>query len=89
MNDHYLSGPDPLPGRPYLDALKGLAIMAVVAAHCHPHVPDLPRWFKTIVYQGGMGVQLFFVVSALSLFLSADIRRAFLSPQILRPTVVD
>lgn len=57
----------------YVDALRGLAITGVMLVHCGQFGSGerlLPPLFRTIVNQGQLGVQLFFVVSAFTLFLS-------------------
>lgn len=55
---------------PYLSALRGWAIVGVIAVHVSQAVPDLPNAARLLVDQGARGVQLFFVVSALTLMLS-------------------
>lgn len=61
----------------FLDALRGLAALYVVVYHMLliPE-PDLvtPRWAKTIAMNGGMGVTLFFIVSAFSLYYTMPLR---------------
>jgi peptidoglycan/LPS O-acetylase OafA/YrhL len=57
----------------YVDALKGIAITGVLLVHCGQYGSGerlLPLLFRTIVNSGQLGVQLFFVVSAFTLFLS-------------------
>jgi peptidoglycan/LPS O-acetylase OafA/YrhL len=54
----------------YIDALRGYAILGVIAVHASLAVPDLHWALRLIVDQGARGVQLFFVVSALTLMLS-------------------
>ena len=54
----------------YIDALRGYAILAVVAVHASIAVPDLEWPLRLLAEQGARGVQLFFVVSALTLMLS-------------------
>jgi peptidoglycan/LPS O-acetylase OafA/YrhL len=57
----------------YVDALRGLAITGVLLVHCGLYGSGdrlLPSLFRTIVSSGSLGVQLFFVVSAFTLFLS-------------------
>ena len=60
----------------YVDVLRGLAILAVLMVHCslyssQEHFPDI---IASILANGTMGVQLFFVASAFTLFLSMDKR---------------
>jgi exopolysaccharide production protein ExoZ len=54
----------------YIDALRGYAILGVIAVHASNAVPDLGWAPRLIADQGARGVQLFFVVSALTLMLS-------------------
>src|SRR5688572_12152133 len=68
------------PGVPhlhFLDALRGLAAFFVIVYHMvlMPE-PDLavPRWGHLVAHNGGMGVTLFFVVSAFSLFYTMPLR---------------
>lgn len=61
----------------FLDALRGLAALYVVIYHMlYIPEPDLipPRWAQMIAQNGGMGVTLFFVVSAFSLFYTMPLR---------------
>lgn len=55
---------------PYLSALRGWAIFGVILVHVSQAVPDLPHQLRLLADQGARGVQLFFVVSALTLMLS-------------------
>lgn len=61
----------------FLDALRGLAALWVVIYHT-VKIPaqDLavPKWAATVALNGGMGVTLFFVVSAFSLFYTMPLR---------------
>ena len=61
----------------FLDALRGLAALYVIVYHMAvmPE-PDLaiPKWANLFVHNGGMGVQLFFVVSAFSLYYTMPLR---------------
>ena len=61
----------------FLDALRGLAAFYVVVYHMAliPE-PDLaiPHWANLVAHNGGMGVTLFFVVSAFSLFYTMPLR---------------
>jgi peptidoglycan/LPS O-acetylase OafA/YrhL len=57
----------------YVDALRGLAITGVLIVHCGQIGSCerfLPSLFQTIVNYGQLGVQMFYVVSAFTLFLS-------------------
>ena len=54
----------------YIDALRGYAILGVIAVHASIAVPDLKWPLRLVADQGARGVQLFFVVSALTLMLS-------------------
>lgn len=54
----------------YIDALRGYAILMVIAVHTSEAFADLPSWLSKILAQGARGVQLFFVVSALTLSMS-------------------
>lgn len=58
----------------YIDALRGWAILGVIAVHCCQWVSPASPWLKSFVSDGARGVQLFFVVSALTLFLSLKAR---------------
>jgi len=58
----------------YIDALRGWAILGVIFGHCYPRVRGIPDWLGTIGSQGGRGVQLFFMISALTLFFSFNAR---------------
>lgn len=56
---------------PYLDALRGLAIIGIIVSHCRlfgRH--NYHHFLDTIARNGTMGVSLFFIVSAFSLALS-------------------
>ena len=54
----------------YIDALRGYAILAVIAVHAAAAAPDLRGVGRTVVNQGARGVQLFFVASVLTLMIS-------------------
>ena len=54
----------------YIDALRALAITAVIATHAARIWPGLPDMVRPIALLGTNGVQLFFVASALTLLLS-------------------
>jgi len=59
----------------FIDALRGIAILGVIIVHSHQRIQGLPGWLKAIAGNGAMGVQLFFMVSAFTLFLSIDSRK--------------
>jgi len=60
---------------PFIDALRGLAIFGVFIVHSSQSIDGLPRWLSSLASQGARGVQLFFVISAFTLFLSLSTRR--------------
>ncbi|OGQ96081.1 MAG: hypothetical protein A2521_13315 [Deltaproteobacteria bacterium RIFOXYD12_FULL_57_12] len=60
---------------PFIDALRGLAILGVVYVHAGLWGEPASSWLIRFAVNGRRGVQLFFVVSALTLFLSMDNRR--------------
>jgi peptidoglycan/LPS O-acetylase OafA/YrhL len=60
----------------YVDALRGVAILSVLVVHCGQYGSGefMPGLFKSITELGARGVQLFFIVSAFTLFLSSKKR---------------
>jgi peptidoglycan/LPS O-acetylase OafA/YrhL len=60
---------------PWIDALRGLAILMVLANHVALVVPGLSAPMLALARFGQMGVQLFFVASAYTLCLSWQQRR--------------
>jgi peptidoglycan/LPS O-acetylase OafA/YrhL len=56
----------------YIDAMRGLAILAVLVMHSAVMVQtDIPiKSIQNIINSGAMGVQLFYITSAFTLFLS-------------------
>lgn len=67
VTDGQANPPDKLPG---IDAARGWAILLVMAAHAAGLMSELPYPLKKITNFGWYGVQLFFVVSALTLLSS-------------------
>lgn len=55
---------------PYIDALRGYAILAVIATHSFPINSGLEGIPRKLVDQGARGVELFFLISALTLAIS-------------------
>jgi peptidoglycan/LPS O-acetylase OafA/YrhL len=54
----------------YIDAMRGHAILLVIAVHSSQYFSDLPDAVRTLANQGARGVQLFFVASAMTLCMS-------------------
>jgi peptidoglycan/LPS O-acetylase OafA/YrhL len=54
----------------YIDALRGLAIIGVIMAHMNEGIPNLYLIVENISKEGARGVQLFYVASAFTIFLS-------------------
>lgn len=61
----------------WIDALRGLAVLGVINVHCllSTHVdggkaPWMPQWLYNLLHSGMYGVQLFFIVSAYTMFHS-------------------
>ncbi len=59
----------------FIDALRGFAFLGVLVTHVVPRVGGLPDFAYRVAVAGAEGVQLFFIISALTLFLSFDSRR--------------
>lgn len=53
-----------------IDALRGYAILFVIAMHVIGHVPNLVWPAKRLLLLGATGVQLFFIASAVTLLMS-------------------
>ena len=72
----------------FIDALRGYAILAVIAFHVSYNVTNLDANVRQFASAGAAGVQLFFVVSALTMMLSwqarADGVRAFYVRRLFR-----
>ncbi|NMC36402.1 acyltransferase [Candidatus Beckwithbacteria bacterium] len=59
----------------YIDGLKGIAILGVMAVHnAQLNLEDLPDWFVKIVAKGAHGVQLFYIITGILIFLSLQSR---------------
>ena len=61
----------------WIDALRGFAILAVMLVHSSQFVRNLPKPLELIANQGARGVQLFFIVSAVTLMHSLKVRESF------------
>jgi peptidoglycan/LPS O-acetylase OafA/YrhL len=59
----------------YIDALRGFAIMGVVLVHSSQWVSPTSGILSAIASEGARGVQLFYIASALTLFLSMTARK--------------
>jgi peptidoglycan/LPS O-acetylase OafA/YrhL len=55
----------------YIDALRGFAILGVLMVHCNQYGTNIyPALIENIFNKGALGVQLFYIASAFTLFLS-------------------
>jgi peptidoglycan/LPS O-acetylase OafA/YrhL len=68
----------------YLDALRGYAIFAVIAIHAMIYGDGLPQPLMDLLRSGQSGVQLFFVVSAITLMRSWHVRQDGAGPFYMR-----
>lgn len=64
----------------YLDSMRGIAILLVVLGHVGNMIgeqayPYFPSFLQEFIYNGHLGVQMFFVVSAFTLMMSYENRR--------------
>ncbi len=59
----------------YIDVLRALAILGVIAVHCHQSIEGLTTLSSALLNYGQLGVQLFFIASAITLCLSAAARQ--------------
>ncbi len=60
----------------YIDAIRGIAILSVIAVHTSQHGTNLyPKLIQNLMNEGARGVQLFYVASAFTLFLSYNYRK--------------
>ncbi len=61
----------------FVDTLRGLAVLGVILVHCKDFIGPLPGGVvKAIATRGGLGVPLFYLASAFTLFLSMEQRRS-------------
>lgn len=58
----------------FIDALRGLAILAVILVHAQDTVAAGSLWLQLLMSAGARGVQLFYIASALTLCSSWDFR---------------
>ena len=61
----------------YIDALRGVAILAVLFNHVHESTEpvfsiQVPTWLNMTQAQGARGVQLFYIISAFTIFLTSS-----------------
>jgi len=68
--------PAEVPKYDYIDALRGLAVLGVVSVHTTQLVRPASAGLQTLATAGGSGVQLFYLASALTLFLSLATRKS-------------
>jgi peptidoglycan/LPS O-acetylase OafA/YrhL len=68
----------------YIDAMRGYAILLVIAVHSSQYFSDLPDMVRTLADQGARGVQLFFVASAMTLGMSWQARHDGIAPFYIR-----
>ena len=59
----------------YVDLLRGIAILGVIAVHSQQKIPEIFQITSSIFKYGQLGVQLFFIASALTLCLSMTERK--------------
>jgi len=59
-----------------LDAGRALAIVGVVAVHLSFQFPNLPHTVTLLARMGQYGVQLFFVISAITIFMTLEVDHA-------------
>ena len=69
---------------PFIDALRGYAIVLVIASHTFLVIHEIPWTLKRFTNLGFYGVQLFFVVSCVTLARSWRHRE-----KLARPSVPD
>ena len=66
----------------FIDALRGYAVTLVIASHAMPMVHELPWTVKRFSNLGFLGVQLFFVVSSITLARSWRRREGSARPRV-------
>ena len=71
---HASNSPKPPPHYGFIDALRGVAFLAVLGFHVSQRVEGLPTLLADVLGRGFAGVQLFFVVSAFTLCVSMTAR---------------
>lgn len=59
----------------FIDALRGWAFLGVLLVHVGQHIQPASSWIARLARNGQYGVQLFFVLSAFTLFFSLYIRK--------------
>ena len=60
----------------YIDALRGIAILGVLVVHCGQEGKNFyPSILQSVILNGAIGVQLFYVASAFTIFLTFAGRR--------------
>jgi exopolysaccharide production protein ExoZ len=68
----------------YIDAMRGYAVLGVIAVHVVSAAPISDGILKTLLEQGARGVQLFYVTSAFTLTMSWLTRRDGAGPFFVR-----
>ena len=59
----------------YIDALRAFAILGVLMVHCNQYGTNIyPALIENVFNKGALGVQLFYIASAFTLFLSLSQR---------------
>ncbi|PTB20586.1 acyltransferase [Trinickia symbiotica] len=70
--------------QPGLDIGRAFATMGVIAVHVSLCFPLLPGWARVLAQMGQFGVQLFFVISAVTIFmtLDADVKKHYTTREV-------
>lgn len=58
----------------FIDALRAMAILGVMTVHTAQWIPPASETLRNITAEGARGVQLFFIVSAMTIFMSMQSR---------------